>query len=328
MKTRYTPTDYLYASARIRALEASLVGAAKLSGLLALATEQELISALQAEGLLPREDTPDTEAALLALLREGIDAVKRSIPDEALTHIVTYPYDCHNIKATLKCAYLGLDATDLLIDAGALPLPALKKALSQGDLATLPSHMASAVPEAREAYAKTGDPREIDLILDRALFSDLAEVAAGLPYAERVIAARADLSNFIIAVRLLRRAPSLSDALFARAFLPAGTLNEAFFREAMAGGEAALTACMAKTPYARVVEGEGNPSLSLLEKRADDLVMARVQEAKYLPFGPEVPLAYLLALDASLKNVRILLTGKRAGVNADTLRLRVRESYV
>lgn len=328
MKTRYAPTDYLYASARIRALEASLVGDTKLAGLVSLKTEQELIAALQAEGLLPRENAPDTEAALLALLREGIDAVKRSVPDESLTYIVTYPYDCHNIKATLKCAYRGIDEKDLLIDAGSLSPSALKEALSGGDLAALPPHMAKAVPEAREAFAKTGDPREIDLILDRALFLDLEGAAQGLPFAERVIAARADLTNYIIALRLLRRSPLLSEALFARAFLPAGTLGEAFFREAIAEGEEALHAQMRRTPYASVADGAGEMSLSLLEKRADDLVMARVREAKYLPFGAEVPLAYLLALDASLKNVRILLAGKRAGSDTDTLRLRVRESYV
>lgn len=328
MKTRYLPTDYLYASARIRALEASLVGDTKLSGLLALKTEQEVVSALVAEGLLPREGAPDTEAALLAPLREGIAAVKQSVPDEELTHIVTYPYDCHNIKATVKCAYRGIDETDLLIDAGSLPLSTLKKALSGGDLSLLPPHMSEAVPEAREAYAKTGDPREIDLILDRALFLDLAEVASGLPFAERVIAARADLTNYMIALRLLRRTPSLSQALFARAFLPAGTLDEAFFLEAMKEGEAALTACVAKTPYARVAEGAEGLSLSLLEKRADDFVIALVREAKYLPYGAEVPLAYLLALDASLKSIRVLLAGKRAGTDTEALRLRVRESYV
>ena len=328
MKTRYAPSDYLYATARIRVLEATLVGDAKLSGLLALQSEQELIAALQAEGLLPREDMPDVEAALLSLLQEGVDAVKRSIPDETLTYIVTYPYDCHNIKAVLKCAYRSTDSADLLIDAGSLSLPALTRAMAEGELSLLPPHMANAVPKAREAYAKTGDPREIDLLLDRALFLDLGEAAAGLGLAERVIAARADLTNYIICLRLLRRSPSLAEPLFTRAFLPAGTLDEAFFRDAMAGGEAELTSRMLKTPYARVAEGAKDLSLSLLEKHADDYVMARVREAKYLPYGAEVPLAYLLALDASLKNIRILLAGKRAGLAADTLRLRVRESYV
>lgn len=329
MQTRYSPTEYLYASSRIRARERALLGKDKLAGLLSLKGEQELLAALGAEGLVPREVSPDVEEALLSLLREGIDTVKRSVPDEALTHIVTYPYDCHNIKAYLKCTYRGVDPTALFIDAGSLTLSSLVKALETGELSFLPPHMAAAVPAARQAYAKTGDPREIDLILDRALFSDLARAASGLPFAERVVAARADLSNFLICLRLVRgKSPQLAAPLFARAFLPAGTLDAALFEEALPAGEAALRSLLSKTPYKRVAQGAEGLSLSEIEKRVDDCVMDLVRGARYLPFGAEVPLAYLLGLDASLKNIRILLAGKRAGLDSDALRARVRDSYV
>ena len=329
MQTRYCPTEYLYASSRIRAREGSLLGKDKLAGFLSLAGEQELLAALKAEGLFRKEDSPDVEEALLALLKEGVDTVKRSVPDPTLTHVVTYPYDCHNIKAYLKSTYRGVDPTPLFIDAGSIPLPELTKALETGEFSLLPPHMAAAVPAAKEAYAKTGDPREIDLLIDRALFLDLAEAASGLPFAARVVAARADLTNFIICLRLLRgKNPQLAAPLFARASLPAGTLDAALFEAALPAGEAALFSLLSKTPYARVAEGAGNLSLLEIEKRADDFVMGLVREARYLPFGAEIPLAYLLGLVTSLKNVRILLAGKRAGLDSDTLRARVRDSYV
>ncbi len=329
MQTRYSPTEYLYASSRIRARESSLLGKDKLASLLSLKDEQELLAALRAEGLMPKEDTPDVEEALLALLKEGIDTVKRSVPDEALTHVVTYPYDCHNIKAYLKCTYRGVDPTPLFIDAGSVTLPSLVKALEAEELSPLPSHMAAAIPVARQAYAKTGDPREIDLLIDRALFRDLAEAAAGLPLAEQVVAARADLTNLLICLRLVRgKNPQLALPLFARAALPAGTLDAALFEAALPEGEAALFSLLSKSPYARVVKEAQGLSLSEIEKRVDDYVMGLVREARYLPFGAEIPLAYLLGLDASLKNIRILLAGKRAGLDSDTLRQRVRDSYV
>lgn len=333
MQTRYSPTDYLYACARIRSLEASLVGKEQFRTLLTSATANDVIAALQEAAGISLTATGgevDTEAALLSILKQGVATVAASVPDPAITHLVEFPYDCHNIKAYLKCSYRGLDPTALFIDAGSVPTKALIAALESGDTAALPQHMAATIPTAQEAYAKTADPREIDFLLDCALYADLAEAASGLPFAETLVGARADLTNCIICLRVLRgQNPDTAQPLFHKSMLPAGSLNADFFTVAFAEGEAAFLAALAKkTPYGAVVADADKCTLAEIEKRADDHITALLQGVKYLPFGAEIPLSYLYALEGAVKNLRILLSGKRAGLDSDTLKARVRESYV
>ena len=167
-------------------------------------------------------------------------------------------------------------------------------------------------------------------MIDCALYADLAEAASGLPFAETLVSARADLTNCIICLRVLRgKSPDTAEPLFHKSMLPAGTLSEAFFAIAFEEGEAAFLSALAKkTPYGAVVADADKCTLAEIEKRADDHITALLQGVKYLPFGAEIPLSYLYALEGAVKNLRILLSGKRAGLDSDTLKARVRESYV
>ena len=64
------------------------------------------------------------------------------------------------------------------------------------------------------------------------------------------------------------------------------------------------------------------------EKRADDHLMTLIRRARYVTFGAEVPIAYLLAAERQSKNLRILLVGKAAGLDAQAIQTRMRDSYV
>lgn len=327
----YSPMDFLYASARIRALEAKLIGRERLLALCS-GTEDDVLSALaEAAGVSPaaRGGELDPEDALLTVLKEGVAMVSASVPNPAITHFVEYPYDCHNIKVYLKCNVLGIDPTAFFIDAGSIPTKALLAALQENNLAALPKELAAATLTAKGAYAKTGDPREIDFLLDRALFADLLSEASDFPFAKELVSARADLTNLLICLRLLRgNSKETTAALFQKSMLPAGSLNEEFFLTGFGEGERALLALVAKTPYAAVANGADKCTLAEIEKRADDYITARLKEVKRMPFGAEIPLAYLYALEGAVKNLRMILAGKKAGLAADALLARVRESYV
>lgn len=68
--------------------------------------------------------------------------------------------------------------------------------------------------------------------------------------------------------------------------------------------------------------------LHVLEKWADDFWMDLAREAKFVPFGAEVLIGYAIALEYEVKNIRILLAGKDAGLASDVIRERLRKSYV
>lgn len=330
MQKGYSPSDYLYASARIRALEARLATKEQLAALTDGGDPAEVIAALaDAAGVTLTRELGDTEAALVAILKGGMATVRASVPDGGIVRSVALPYDCHNAKAYLKCHILGIDPTPLLIDAGTVPVKELLTALKENNTALLPTHLAEAFGAASDAYAKTADPREIDFLLDRALYLDLAEALVDLPFAAEWLKAKTDLLNILICLRLLRGNKEIAKALFSKSMLPGGTLNESFFAPFFSEGEGLLISTVsAQTPYGKVVQGAEKCALSELEKRADDELTRHLADAKRLSFGAEIPFAYLMALDGIVKNLRIVLGGRAAGLDRATLRSRVRENYV
>lgn len=321
---RYDPSDYLYASARIRAMEGRLIGRDQLNQLLEISTPEALLRALAEKGFDPSKGE---QKAAEEMLKEAYAAVAESIPDPRLILFLQYPYDCHNQKVLEKCRITGEDPTPLLMDLGSVSVENLLTVAKNADISPLPTHLAKAVTQCRAAFAATADPREIDFILDRALWADMAAAAAPFPFAAEWVRTKAELINLSMCRRLLLLGQGpLGRATLERAILPVGHWDTTRLLSCYDGGLEAFEQAISRTPYAPVF-GSDLPAFAI-ERRMDDHLMSLAQQAKGVTFGAEVPVAYLLAVENQVKNIRILLAGKRAGIGADVLRERIRCCYV
>ena len=56
--------------------------------------------------------------------------------------------------------------------------------------------------------------------------------------------------------------------------------------------------------------------------------MAYLTQAKRVAFGEQPLIAYLAAKDSEFTAVRIIMTGRLAGLSADVIRERLRDAYV
>ena len=56
--------------------------------------------------------------------------------------------------------------------------------------------------------------------------------------------------------------------------------------------------------------------------------MEYISAAKQVPFGEQPLIAYLAARDSEQTAIRIILTGRLAGLPTDVIRERLREPYV
>ncbi len=335
---RLQPTEYTYASARIRALENRMVGRERIDALVDARTADEVMDRLAEYGLTP----PDTEGVpageaksaaregmLLAVLREAYDEVETSVPDPAVFRYFRYPYDCNNVKAAIKCAVRGIPAGDMLFDFGTVPADEVEGLLREGKYERFSAAMAAAIPAAREAYDKTGDPRRIDMVLDRACYEDM-QAAAGDATLQSWLRAKIDLTNIIITLRILRMSMGDVGAGFlSESLLPGGTLGADFFAWAYGAGEESLWGAIARTAYEGLARVEGDPRpLSAVERAADDLYMERVRKDARAPFGVPVVGGYLVGWEVAVKNIRIILAAKDAELNSEVIRERIRSSYV
>lgn len=50
--------------------------------------------------------------------------------------------------------------------------------------------------------------------------------------------------------------------------------------------------------------------------------------AKHVPFGEETVIGYLVAKEIEFTAVRVIMSGKMAGIDGGTIRERLREAYV
>ena len=336
------PTEYTYASARIRSLENRLVGRERIEILIESRTPDEVMDRLAEYGYTPAETDGTTpmgeavsaarEAMLLAVLGEAFDEVEAAVPDATLFRYFRYPYDCNNVKAALKCAIRGIPAADMLFDFGTVPAERVEALLREGKQDAFPPAMAAAIPAAKDAYDRTGDPRRIDTVLDKACYTDML-AAAEETGDETLIAwvkARIDLTNILTTLRILRMGMGgVGEAFLEEALLTGGTLESSFFTKACAEGEARFWEVLSPTAYYRLAHVEGDPRpLSAVEKACDDLYMSLVREGARIPFGAPVAGGYLIGCETSVKNIRIILAAKDAGLDNTVLRERVRVSYV
>ncbi len=337
------PTEYMYASARIRSLENRIVGRERMEVLIEARGSDEVMDRLAEYGLkLPEtaDGTPPTgeavsearEAMLTEILRDAFDEVERAVPEAALFRYLRYPYDCNNLKAAVKCGIRGISAEGMLFDFGTVPADKVEALVREGSYETLPPAMAAAIPAARDAYDRTGDPRRIDTVLDRACYADML-AAARETGDETLIGwmrAKIDLTNILTAIRILRMSMgSVGEAFLQEALLEGGALDAKFFSDACEKGEAGLFEALSPTAYYRLARVEGDPRpLSAVEKACDDLYMNLVREGARIPFGAAVAGGYLIGCETSVKNIRIILAAKDAGLDTTVLRERVRVSYV
>ena len=318
--------DYLYASARIRAMESRLIGREKLERMLEQPTAAEAMAQVGADAATPAQ----REAWFTARLEQAYGEIAAMLPDPEAIRFLQYPYDCNNLKAALKCAVRGIDCTSMLMNCSTLPAEAYPEMAANRDFSLLPQHMAKAADEAWQAYARTADPQQIDLILDRACYQDMRE-AARTVYTADLVRTKIDLTNLMIFLRVLRMGVTPANrAMLEAALLSGGAVPEEIFQTALDGGTVSLREAVQGSVcdeiFARF-DGETEPTLALLERHCDDAWMRRAQEARTISFGEAVPVAYLCAWEYAVKNMRILCAGKDAGLSNETIRERMRECY-
>ncbi len=328
--------DYLYSSGRIRVLENALIGRERLETLLSCKSVPELWEQLREYGVEPLTDAsgkPLREETLLSRLQKAYATVEEMLPGDRCLRLWRYRYDCNNVKAAIKAFARGIDPCSMMFDFGACPTDAVIRMAETGVFVGLPSAMQAAAAESAAAYAKTHDPQVIDLLLDRACFADmLAEAdASGVSFATALVRMQIDLTNLLIALRILRmRSGEAGKLLFSGALLGGGFLSQKQLEEWFLSGEEALLRGLASTRYdsfAAAVQAS-NGSLTAMERSADNCRMKKLTEAKMMSFGPEVAIAYLLAHETEVQNLRVIFAGKETGLDTETIRERIRDSYV
>jgi V/A-type H+-transporting ATPase subunit C len=265
--------------------------------------------------------------------------------DPRLTEIFRARWDFHNLKVLLKSSYLGESeptTDDALIDSGLIPIEELRSGIESedergsvdaGERGSEESSIKNALQDAQAAYDEDRNPQMIDFVIDNHLQSFLYQRAADYPnaFVRGYFEAVADLTNIksFIRIKMLGESVRLLDAVL----LPYGSLDKEIYTSQLDETVENFAADLTSTPYAELA-AEGirrwseEHSLAAYERLSDDYLINYIKPAKYIVFGVEPLIAYLLAKEHEMKLIRIIVVGKLNDLPAEAIKDRLRDTYV
>ncbi len=325
--------DYIYASTRIRMQEKDLLSASLLERLLLADSLQEAIQILQETRYadsFSRIDHPEhfEEALRIELIKQA-GILEEIANDEELVRLLFLKYDVHNIKILIKEVLANKDYEELRYPFGSLFLPEVREWISDSHKNPKLSHLQRAIEKARESYQEKEDAQELDFILDKAYFEELMGLSKEMNSDFFINYTRyyADFTNVLAYQRL--RMQDQSKNTFDQIFIEGGYISKEDFLDQYGKQDEEILSFLKKedlsplliTAYEDFVE---SGKLTELELARDNFSYAFAFEGEQILYGPEVLYAYLLRVETEIQNLRIILSGKRADVDRETIRERIR----
>lgn len=327
-------SEYLTLATRIHAMEGSLLTKERMERVLEARTDEEAVKVLSECGYrVPGAVTPESVETMLSQRREALfRELAGAMPDPRVLDVFRAKQDYHNLKVLLKAEALGGGFDRLLVDTGRVSPKEMKELLSGTRRGSLPEALDRAAKQGREVLSATGDPQRLDFCLDRACFAELGDLARGVgsDYLAGYVALQVDVANLRCLVRAVRMKKSpdfLKGILFEGGSVPLSRV----LAVAQAEGSG-LAELYASTPLRTCAElgaaAVRGGSLTAFEKECDNCLTRYLAQARRIPFGEAPVIGYLAAVEGELTNLRILLSGRMAGLEPETIRERLREGYV
>jgi len=327
--TKLTDTNYLFLSTTVACLENSLIrgeALAKLVDAKDFGDSLRLVTDVYSQRGEITTSSDDYEKMLSAELARAYAEMESLIASsggekELLSPLRTV-YDCHNLKSCIKCEALNVPADGMLVSCGNFAPADISEMVRNRDFSALPEALAQAVVCAIDEFSATGDPQKVDIIIDKGAFLQMRDVCKkiGLPYLSSLCSIKADMCNVMTFVRAVRAGIGkdlLSDMLQEGGRIPAG-----YFLECFDGKTEKLFSGLGA--YYNGFEEKDAESLSALEKKCDGIYLSYSESIWMSSFGPEKPVMYMIQKENEIRNVRIVLSGKKAGLSAETIRERLR----
>jgi len=331
-----TDDIFLYSVGRVRALETRLLDRDILRDLIEAPTLKDIFNELRdteyGEAIVATEDNLDFERFLLVAAQNLIKLIDSFFPEPKLVSLFVYPFDVQNLKILLKANLAGLSEPVRLYTLGRFDPFFLRALIEQGSSRDLPGWMASAVMDVRNQWKKQPKLRIVDAILDRALV--LAQLQTAINAQRPVLVSffrhLIDTSNVEAFVRI--RISERSREQFEQFFIPEGELPLSFFKNVWETGIRELDRIFENTAYHNMVvksleEYHSEGSLTLLEVEKDRLLMDRLDPARYITFGPEPVLAYLVTRLYEIKILRLIMVARKNHLPGEELQKRVMMYY-
>ncbi len=317
---------YLYAVARIRSKELSLLTKADLEQLMNCKTEAECLRLLSDKGWgRTGEENADR---ILEMEREKTwSLMAELVEDLSVFNTFLYGNDFHNLKAAIKQVYTNEAFGGIYIEQGTIAIDTIIQSVKEHNFSLLPEAMRVCAAEAYEVQMRTGDSGLCDVIIDKAALETTLRKGkeTGNELFEKYAELKVAVANINIAIRGCKT--KKSKMFLERAIAECDSLDKQKLIDSTLQGMDAIYNYLSVTAYEDAITAI-KESPSAFERWSDNLIMKYIQPQKYNPFTISPLAAYIIARENEIKTVRIILSGKRNDIADQKIRERLREMYV
>ena len=323
--------DYLYISSLLRAREPRMLSRDKAERMLDAPNFEDAAKMLTDSGYedMSQMSVKQIETALSDRRAAVFHELETLVPNTAALDLFRLKYDYHNAKVLVKSEAMHRNDASLLSSSGRVATEMVQKRFQEDRLRDLPGELGSAAEEARNLLARSANPQLSDFLLDKAYFREMNALADELDsdFARGYVALLADSTNLRSAVRILRMGKDIG--YLQEALVAGGSVSEERLTQGISGeGLASVFAGTALSKAAQLgAEAVSGGTLTAFELACDNAVADYLSNAKLCSFGEESVIAYLAGTENELTAVRMILTGRLAGVPSDTIRERLRDLY-
>lgn len=316
-------TEYAYAVARIRANELGLLNSGDIDSLI---NTENITSALR----LLSDKGYDTDSGISSMCEKELQRVwnliTECVPDSSLLEALVCANDFSNLKAAIKATFSDLEIEDYFAVPALCPLKTVSEAIGNAEFGLLPDYLASCAETAYHLISGGKGGQAAEMVLDKASAETRLSLArkSGSELLVRII----ELVSLVSCIKIAKRCAANGKPLeFAFDAMPAfDFIDTAKIIDAAYNGSD-ISAIVREAGYTEIAD-EADGDFSALEMKCDNVITALIQKAKFDTFGPDPVVAFYFAKLAEVKNIRIILSAKQAGVPTDIIRERVRDIYV
>jgi V/A-type H+-transporting ATPase subunit C len=327
---------YAYAVGKIRAREVRLLDLPKLLSILQAENVEEALKRLSdtdyREGLALVKQEADFDSHLSRQMESVYHLISGLTRDPQLTDLFILGNDFHNIKVAFKKKYGASVEEEYYLAPSIVNREELVEAVKTGNYGRLPPPLAGALQKTEGIYSSEKNIQLIDTTLDEIYLSHCLQVSrqAKCEFLEKLFLIQIDLTNIRTFLRLKEMAKG-RDSL-EKCLISGGVLERDLFLKSFAGSLESFVDSLRFKDYYEIlnsgVEHWGKSgSFSFLEKLFDDYLLNFVKKAKYISFGIEPLIGYLVAKEMEVKNLRTVIVGKFNGLFPEIIKGRLREVY-
>lgn len=318
-------TEYTFAVARVRSNENRLLTSQELNAVISASTYNEAVTRLNEKGY--EINGNDYSPALSKKMAEFWKTVCEVLPDKSQFDSVILKNDFANLKILSKASVLGKNTDGLYESPSVYDPEEIKEAVFSRKNSLLPECLQHADRSSYRILSKTRFAQLSDSVIDRASMEWCLKTAAKGD--NPILLKMAEIDAACADIKVLYRCilSEKDESFMLRAVAQCSAFDKKDIIAAAVKGMEEFLEFLSHTEYTGAAKAL-KESTTEFERWCDNKRISVLKDTKYEIFGIAPIVAFYYAADTEIKNVRIILSAKLNGLSEETIRARVRESYV